>query len=248
MSDGSVLDKGSILTQKAASQVVGIVFYVGHHGSDGSDYTNTGIKQKKCHGYAVSLTFANNDDNDKLAWEKGPNGEYDREVGATNSQTDWNGYSNQQKFHEFIRNNSGWEMKHFPAAFACETYGKREFDQNGNPTNAYDWQEPLAAPSNTSGWFMPSVGQLWDLFDCSFLTESMKAVKNSLPDDCGYKDYIGWIEAKDYWVSWSSTEDAFETVSPERAMTADYDYGKGRAYKSSAPKVQKNYVRAILAF
>ena len=250
LSDGSVLDKGSILTQKAASQVVGIVFHVGHHALDGSDYANTGIKQKKCHGYAVSLTFANNDDDDKLAWEKGPNGEYDREVGTTNSETDWNGYSNQQKFHEFIRNNSGWEMKNFPAAFACETYGKRTVDQNGDPTTAYDWQKPLAAPSNTSGWFMPSLGQLWDLFDYSFLTESMSAVKNSLPDDCGYKDYIGWIEAKDYWVSWSSTEDvdADEPASPERAMTADYDYIRGRAYKSSAPKVQKNYVRAILAF
>ena len=248
LSDGSVLGKESILTQKAASQVVGIVFYVGHHEKDGSDYTDTGIKQKKCHGYAVSLTFANNGDHDKLAWEKGPNGEYDRDVGATNSRDDWNGYSNQQKFHEFIRNNSGWEMKHFPAAFACETYGKRKFDQNGNPTNAYDWQKPLAAPSNTSGWFMPSLRQLVDLFECSFLTESMRAVKNSLPDDCGYKDYIGWLEAKDYWVSWSSTEDAVEPASPDRAMRADYNNDNGTAYNGSAIKRQKNYVRAVLAF
>lgn len=251
LSDGSVLDKGSILTHKAASQVVGIVFYAGHHEKDGSDYTDTGIGQKKCHGYAVSLTFANNGDHDKLAWEKGPNGESDRVVGTTNSRDDWNGYSNQQKFHEFIRNNSGWEMKHFPAAFACETYGEREFDQDGNPTTAYDWQKPLAAPSNTSGWFMPSLRQLWDLFECSFLTESMRAVKNSLPDDCGYKDYIGWLEAKDYWESWSSTEDvdADEPASPDRfAMGADYRYSISQPYIVSAVKRQKNYVRAILAF
>jgi len=249
LSDGSVLDKGSILTQKAASQVVGIVFHVGHHALDGSNYTDTGIGQEKCHGYAVSLTFANNGEHDQLAWEKGPNGEYNKVVGASNSETDWNGYSNQQKFHEFIRDNSVWEMKHFPAAYACENYGKREFDQDGNQTNAYDWQEPLAAPSNTSGWFMPSVGQLWDLFECSFLTESMKAVKNSLPDDCGYKDYIGWIEAKEYWASWSSTEGGLESSrNPERAIKAAYDNSKDRAYKSSAIKKQDNYVRAILAF
>lgn len=248
LSDGSVLDKGSILTQKAASQVVGIVFYVGHHEKDGSNYTDTGIKQKKCHGYAVSLTFANNGDHDKLAWEKGPDGEYDREVGASNSITDWNGYSNQQKFHEFIRNNSGWEMKHFPAAFACETYGKRTVDQNGNPTTAYDWQKPLAAPSNTSGWFMPSLRQLGYLFDCSFLTESMRAVKNSLPDDCDYKDYIGWLEAKDYWESWSSSEGGEEPATPERAKRADYNNGNGTGYIVSVIKNRENYVRAVLAF
>ena len=244
LSDGSVLDKGSILTQKAASQVVGIVFHVGHHGSDGSDYTDTGIGQKKCHGYAVSLTFANNGDHDELAWEKGPNGEYNKVVGASNSRDDWNGYSNQQKFHEFIRDNPDWDMKNFPAAFACETYGNRTVDQNGNPTNAYDWQKPLAAPSNTSGWFMPSLRQLGYLFDCSFLTERMRAVKNSLPDDCGYKDYIGWIEAKDYWVSWSSTED----VNPDFATHADYNNDNGTAYIVIAKKERGYYVRAILAF
>lgn len=251
LSDGSVLDKGSILTQKAASQVVGIVFHVGHHASDGSDYTDTGIGQKKCHGYAVSLTFANNDDDDKLAWEKGPNGESEREVGTTNTLTDWNGYSNQQKFHEFIRKNQSWNMKNFPAAFACEYYGKRTVDRDGNPTTAYDWQKPLAAPSNTSGWFMPSVGQLLDLLECPFLTKSMSAVKNSLPDDCGYKDYIGWLEAKSYWESWSSTEDvdADEPASPDKfAMGAAYNDETGLTYNTSAVKRREKYVRPVLAF
>lgn len=251
LSDGSVLDKESILTQKAASQVVGIVFHVGHHALDGSNYTNTGIGQEKCHGYAVSLTFANNGDNDKLAWEKGPNRESEREVGTTNTLTDWNGYSNQQKFHEFIRKNQSWNMKNFPAAFACEYYGKRTVDRDGNPTTAYDWQKPLAAPSNTSGWFMPSVGQLLDLLECPFLTKSMSAVKNSLPDDCGYKDYIGWLEAKSYWESWSSTEDvdADEPASPDKfAMGAAYNDETGLTYNTSAVKRREKYVRPVLAF
>lgn len=251
LSNGSVLGKESILTQKAASQVVGIVFYVGHHASDDSDYADTGIGQKKCHGYAVSLTFANNGDHDKLAWEKGPNGESEREVGTTNTLTDWNGYSNQQKFHEFIRKNQSWNMKNFPAAFACEYYGKRTVDRDGNPTTAYDWQKPLAAPSNTSGWFMPSVGQLLDLLECPFLTKSMSAVKNSLPDDCGYMDYIGWLEAKSYWESWSSTEDvdADEPASPDKfAMGAAYNDETGLTYNTSAVKRREKYVRPVLAF
>ena len=248
LSDGSVLDKESILTHKAASQVVGIVFYAGHHEKDGSDYTNTGIGQKNCHGYAVSLTFANNGDHDRLAWEKGSNEESEKMVGATNSKDDWNGYSNQQKFHEFIRDNSGWEMKHFPAAFACETYGNRTVDQDGKPTTAYDWQKPLAAPSNTSGWFLPSLRQLLDLFECSFLTESMSAVKNSLPDDCDYKNYIGWLEAKEYWTSWSSSEGGQESAATDLAKRADYRYSTGMAFNGTAIKKQKNHARAVLAF
>ena len=139
-------------------------------------------------------------------------------------------------------------MKHFPAAFACETYGNRTVDQDGNPTTAYDWQKPLAAPSNTSGWFLPSLRQLLDLFECSFLTESMSAVKNSLPDDCDYKNYIGWLEAKDYWTSWSSSEGGEESAAPERAKRADYRYSTGMAFNGTALKKQKNNARAILAF
>ena len=37
---------------------IGIVFHVGQHPADQSDYTSTGIGQQKCHGYVVALEDA----------------------------------------------------------------------------------------------------------------------------------------------------------------------------------------------
>lgn len=242
MKDGTVLGQESTLTPELASQVVGIVFYVGQHDIDFSDYSETGIGQEKCHGYAVALTNVHNDENDRLCWEKGPNGESDKKVGTSTSYSAWHGYSDQQKFHEFIRNNSGWEMKHFPAAFACETYGKRTVDQDGNPTTAYDWQKPLAAPTNTSGWFLPACRQIYEIYgQRTPLENSINNVKDSLPNDCSYKNYIKGLKgSKNFW---SSTED--ENANKAWFMT----YSEEGTIRNAENKSSTSYdVRAVLAF
>lgn len=243
MKDGTVLGQESTLTPELASQVVGIVFYVGQHEIDFSDYSETGIGQEKCHGYAVALTNVHNDENDRLCWEKGPNGESDKKVGTSTSYNGWHGYSDQQKFHEFIRKNSGWEMKHFPAAFACETYGKRTVDQDGNPTTAYDWQKPLAAPTNTSGWFLPACRQIYEIYgQRTPLENSINNVKDSLPNDCSYKNYIKGLKgSKNFW---SSTEDTNAT-NKAWFMT----YSEEGTYRDAENKSSTSYdVRAVLAF
>lgn len=242
MKDGTVLGQESTLTPELASQVVGIVFYVGQHDIDFSDYSETGIGQEKCHGYAVALTNVHNDENDRLCWEKGPNGESDKKVGTSTSYSAWHGYSDQQKFHEFIRKNSGWEMKHFPAAFACETYGKRTVDQDGNPTTAYDWQKPLAAPTNTSGWFLPACRQIYEIYgQRTPLENSINNVKDSLPNDCSYKNYIKGLKgSKNFW---SSTED--ENANKAWFMT----YSEEGTIRNAENKSSTSYdVRAVLAF
>lgn len=242
MKDGTVLGQESTLTPELASQVVGIVFYVGQHEIDFSDYSETGIGQEKCHGYAVALTNVHNDENDRLCWEKGPNGESDKKVGTSTSYSAWHGYSDQQKFHEFIRKNSGWEMKHFPAAFACETYGKRTVDQDGNPTTAYDWQKPLAAPTNTSGWFLPACRQIYEIYgQRTPLENSINNVKDSLPNDCSYKNYIKGLKgSKNFW---SSTED--ENANKAWFMT----YSEEGTIRDAENKSSTSYdVRAVLAF
>lgn len=49
-------------------------------------------------------------------------------------------------------------MKHFPAALACETYGNRTTDRDGNPADGkYDWQKPLAAPKIPAAGSYPHV-------------------------------------------------------------------------------------------
>ena len=245
LSDGTVLSKETALTPELASKVIGIVFYIGHHPNDRSDYTDTGIGQAQCHGYAFALTDANNDVNDRLFWEYGPNEETNLVIGAADWPEDWSGYLNSLKFQEFIQNNEGWEMKHFPAALACETYGNRTLDQDGALTSAYDWQKPLAAPSSTSGWFIPSCGHLVHIRNnATVLSESLTKVKNSLPNNCDYKDRVKWYSTNEWY--WSSNEfrndDNYvysmmvDTDSPQ-IFTYRIDY-KGYRY----------YARAVLAF
>ena len=247
-SDGATT--GYVLPQEAVAvldnhRCIGIVFHVGQHESDESDYSGTGIGEAKCHGYVVALTDVHDGSSDRLRWEYGPKNEYNHVVGTSTSASDWQGYSNSLKFHEFVKNEdnkaAGWEMKHFPAALACETYGNRTLDKDGNDANGkYDWQQPLAAPSNTSGWFLPSCGQLQYLYqNRSVLSARMTDVKNSTPTDCGYKEYIKWFSTSLYY--WSSTE---RSDYPDYAWRVDFRNGNAHLnFKDDARDL-----RAVLAF
>lgn len=240
-SDGTMKWAETTPQPESNKTCIGIVFYAGQHETDTGDYTATGIGQEKCHGYVVALTDVKNDSDNRLYWEYGPNGVYNEKIGTSASPDDWNGYSNSLKFHEFVNNNEGWEMKHFPAAFACETYGKRTLDQEGNDANGkYDWQKPLAAPSNTSGWFLPSCGQLKYLEkNRSSLAARMDIVKSSVPDNCNYTDKIKWFSKVFYY--WSSTEDS---SFPVLSYLVDLYSGISNIYI----KEGKCDVRAVLAF
>lgn len=240
--DGTMKWEETTPQPESGKTVVGIVFYVGQHENDKSDYSSTGIGQKNCHGYAVALTDVHNDDNDRLRWEYGPNRVYNRSVNTFTDNDDWQGYSNSLKFHEFVNKEdnktAGWEMKHFPAALACETYGNRTVDQDGNPTDAYDWQKPLAAPSNTSGWFLPTYGQLTYLYqNRSVLSSRMDVVKSSVPANCDYKDKIKWFN----YYYWSSTE---IPNYPDDALNMSLRYGDAYPFG----KFNRYGVRAVLAF
>ena len=230
---------------------IGIVFYTGRHETDRSDYTKPlsedgpTIPNGKVNGYVVALTDVHDGSSDRLRWEYGPGNVYNKAIDASTSKSDWQGYSNSLKFHEFVNKNenkeAGWEMKHFPAALACETYGNRMLDEDGNDANGkYDWQKPLAAPGNTSGWFLPSCGQLQYLYkNRSVLSARMTDVKNSTPTDCSYKDEIEWFSTGMYY--WSSTE---YSRYPYGAWDVDFSSGGGLSYY----KDRTGDVRAVLAF
>ena len=240
-------DNWYIIPQEATpdGNVIGIVFYAGQHSTDTGDYSKSGIGQEKCHGYVVALTDVHNGSSDRLHWEYGPGKVYNKAIDASTSTSDWQGYSNSLKFHEFVNKNenkeAGWEIKHFPAALACETYGNRMLDKDGNDANGkYDWQKPLTAPGNTSGWFLPSRGQLSHLFNNrSVLSARMTDVKNSTPTDCSYKDEIGWFSTSGFY--WSSTESSY---GPDFAWRVDL--GNDRGYRST--KSYTGSVRTVLAF
>ena len=246
-------DNWYIIPQEATpdGNVIGIVFYAGQHETDQSNYlqplTEDGptIPDGKVHGYVVALTDVHDDSSDRLRWEYGPGNVYNKAIDASTSTRDWQGYSNSLKFHEFVNKNenkeAGWEMKHFPAALACETYGNRMLDKDGNDANGkYDWQKPLAAPGNTSGWFLPSYGQLQYLYkNRSVLSARMTEVKNSTPNNYSYKNHIKWVSTSLYY--WSSTENSDYS---DRAWYVYFYYG----YGFGDSKRYAYCVRAVLAF
>lgn len=247
--DGTMVWAEPAPQPKIGKTVIGIVFYAGHHPDDKSDYSKSGIGQAQCHGYVVTLTNVNNNYYDRHSW--GWRLKYNPVVGASTSKTDWNGYYNYIKIREFVNKNEGlengeWGMNHFPAAFACETYGNRTVDKFARPTGDYDWQKPLAAPDNTSGWFLPSLGQLLHLQkNRSFLESHIEVVRDNTPDGSSYKKYINAFKVPDNALFyWSSTE-AEDSYGPDNAWIVVFDSGIAGPMKKD---FAIGYVRAILAF
>lgn len=239
---------GFVVPIEAAAELehincIGIVIYTGLHAKDNSDYTiqlssTSALPDGTVHGYVMALTDANNGSSDRLRWEWGPGNVYNRRVeGINTSDYDWSGYSNALAFHTFVNANSGWEMKHFPAALACETYGMRTVDNNGNTTNQYAWQAALAAPANSSGWFLPTVDHFRYLdMHSGLLGNSFRlAAENAVGQS--HAGYIKW-PSSDYWSSTETTLDHYAWYKPiNNAMNI-----------SSGDKNRSFNARAILAF
>lgn len=171
----------------AGKTVIGIVFQAGRHSSDASDYTkalNAGgpVLSGDVRGYAVSLTGVG----DQPRWLMGPDGIYRAGVKTSKDKYDWNGYANCQAIHDYVEANAGegWLMRHFQAAWSSESYGNRSLDYDGLPTSNYEWQAPLKAPAGTSGWFLPSYGQLKHIMSYNdIMEEKFMIVKENSSDN-----------------------------------------------------------------
>lgn len=193
--DGTIETAPEEVAPEAGKTVIGIVFHAGRHATDASDYTKPltaggPTLAGEVRGYAVALTNAHNGIYGTY-WVTGPNGEYGFESGASTDENDWNGYVNCQAMHDYVAAHAdeGWEMRHFRAAWACETYGNRTLDYDGNPTSDYEWQAPLRAPAGTSGWFLPSCDQLWYMqTHQDYLNGRFMAAKATA--DAGLQGYI----------------------------------------------------------
>lgn len=138
-------------------QCIGIVFAVGHNDNDASDYSSTGIGKAKCNGYVVALADAT----PKAAmWgPKGlelgcyPKDEFGDPVangGEEGKTNDWSGYMYSQLAKQSADKNGGLS----PDKAEC------------HPLFYYAmvaYNETVAAPENTSGWFMPSISQMFQM-------------------------------------------------------------------------------------
>ncbi|MDE6270504.1 MAG: hypothetical protein K2M12_06585, partial [Muribaculaceae bacterium] len=260
---------------------IGLVLYTGQHEYDnGSDYSETGIKDSGCHGYVLALTDVNNDLNDMFEWELNDfyvpyDGENIRaRMYVNNTPEDWGGYYNTLTILNTCKD-EGWYKNWYPAVYAAYYYGNlatgtyiftdpdtekelsktilfnnRDEDTPSDGvkdlTNSYAWQEPLQAPSNTSGWFLPGNGALVELRQYqSLFMERYEEIKEKLADDVPYKEHIGWIRYDVVWRGvpyyWSSTESNFDG----RALSHEYSQ---QNYTYPSHKSYPYAVRAVLAY
>lgn len=205
--------------ENPGSKCIGIVFHVGQDESDESDYSGTGIGEAKCHGYVVALTEATSG---YCMW-----GVYGTELGCyptdgggnklnnySNPDIDWNGYA--------------WTQKIITAAGGKDKLNAS--DQAGYPATYYAvvaYENKCPAPTNSSGWFLPSIGQMWNIYQNRSSLFNGKAVVTSLKSD--------W-----YWSSSEYYHDPAYYALYVRVYYGDVDYSSKR-YRGS-------FVRPVLAF
>ena len=224
--DGTVETATEAVAPEAGKTVIGIVFHAGRHATDASDYTSPltaggPTLAGEVRGYAVAITDTYNlttGTSYGAKWVTGPNGEYEFRSGVSTDKYAWNGYANCRAIHDYVTAHAGegWEMRHFQAAWSCETYGNRSLDYDGNPTSDYAWQAPLKAPAGTSGWFLPSVGQLYYMATCrDYLDSRFMAAKAASAAEL--QGYVKGFDTRSICIYWSSTED-------ERSWYTDYAY------------------------
>lgn len=163
-----VQGKGYLLPRDATYELinrkcVGVVFALGHSQYDTSDYSTSGIGQGKCHGYVAAL----NDVYDSVGlwgvvgkelglYPKDANGA--AQDNMTNPDIDWSGYAYTQVIIETV---GGKEN------LSAQT---DESSMSGYPTTYYAvvaYEERVPAPTNSSGWSLPSIGQLKTLYENS---------------------------------------------------------------------------------
>ena len=237
--DGTVETATEAVAPEAGKTVIGIVFHAGRHATDSSDYTmpltaGGPTLADNVRGYAVAITDACLYDawNGGVLWATKPNDEFDYvfEIDVSGNLDDWNGYANCQVMHDYVTAHAGegWEMRHFQAAWSCETYGNRTLDYEGNPTSDYEWQAPLRAPAGTSGWFLPSCGQLWYMMPYQdYLNSRFMAAKEVSAAEL--QEYVKEFHVQGYW---SSTKDDYYSA---QAMSVNFKnrdrYGTGRNNK-----------------
>ena len=220
LADGNLVGKDETLTTGQQADVIAIVFHAGHHANDGSDYSSTGIGQQKCHGYAVALQDATSS---YCMW-----GVYGTELGCY--PTDGNG--NKQNNHS--NPDIDWSGYSYTQTIITAAGGKENLnatEQSGYPATWYavvDYENNKAqAPANSSGWFLPSIGQMWNVYQN----------RTSLFDG---KTGVSVSQSDRYW---SSSEYYNKPASHALFVSVN-----GGVVSNSGKYLSDSYVRPVLAF
>ena len=220
-----VQGKGYLLPRDATYELinrkcVGVVFALGHSQYDTSDYSATGIGQKECHGYAVALSEVER--NLYIGW-----GAQDIALGlypegvdnVTNPDQDWDGYLYTR---EIVTHVGGEDM--------LKPMSRK--NEDGYPATYYAvvaYKNLVAAPTNSSGWFLPAIGQLLEVFrQGHFVT--------TVGDPFNVHHY------------WSSSEDANNPVQYALRMNSSGTIASNREKWEYYDRGGHGLVRSVLAF
>lgn len=182
-SDGTFADKETVLTPRQKAACIGMVFHKGQNEHDSSDYARAlaegfpSIPGGKAHGYVVALKDATLDYGLRWGSDAVELGLYpkDSEGKALNNKDypdiDWSGYA----YTKAIINVVGEEY------FFSDS--GRYYYSTAYYTVA-DYALKVTAPSNSSGWFFPSIGQVWSIAQqLSVLNFTEAGGENLLPVD-----------------------------------------------------------------
>lgn len=191
----------------SSKTVIGIVFFGGHNSNDRSDYTDSSINQEKCHGYVVSLTDAGTE---KYEWSTDIS-----EFSMTMTDiSDWSGYSNQQIIS--LRNGN---LNNYPGFKICNEFGQGTV---------------LAAPAGTSGWYLPTCGQLLFIAEHNTLATIISKANGTA------------FQSETYW---TSTEVEMELSYDHYKMIGAYEVDFSTARDGyNFNKRSQNRVRPVLSF
>lgn len=150
LKDGMLVSRANELSAVEKAQCVGVVFHVGHNADDSSDYSQSGIGQTEVHGYVVALQDATSDPcvwGDTKALKLYPS-DAGMDANMNKPEIDWGGYNYTQTIISHVGGVD--ELKPdvnegYPATY----YAVVDYSNN-----------VVSAPINSSGWFLPSIGQL----------------------------------------------------------------------------------------
>lgn len=195
---------------------IGVVFQLGQHKEDLSDYSKSGINQKECNGYAVSLC----DVPSFKEWT--PAGSSALGVAVTNKKdtpsADWSGYADLLSMRAFTNNTDCVDPSVFPAAYACETFTGTDGSQ--------------AAPVNTTGWFLPSCGMLKAAISDSKVKDAFLTIAKYIKIDNEQSEIFPDLGVRGYW---TTTEDYNH---PTRAYYI-------KASESGQQNIEKNNTKSV---
>ena len=229
LADGNLLPKDTDLS--AADRVIGIVFHVGRNTEDKSDYTTSldggpsAIPDGNIHGYAVALKnepliHINNmwgKSGEELGlYPENPTGNPDMD-NYHNPDIDWSGYSYTQKIITAaggISNLNGETEAGYPATWSAVVSYNHYYD----------------TPTNSSGWFLPSIGQLWEIYQTQGELNFTEAGGDNMRTD-------------EYW----SSSESYENPSKE-VLSLNYRNDSDVLPTSKNATIRNYHVRPILTF